>query len=135
RRDTAHDAATRLGSAVPLSAVLLDGTDTSHVLEQLQRRVDRTRAGGIDATEPLLECLAQLVAVGRLVFELLEDDVLQIAALEHLVPKLVEPEFKTAPHNGLCLLENTITIYRDTTAGRPELSREVPGHRGNRRIA
>src|SRR5207248_3261900 len=53
---------------------------------------------GIEATKPLLERLDQLVAVRGLVLELLQDDVLQIAALEHLPPKLVEPEFTMGPH-------------------------------------
>src|SRR5438128_2549517 len=100
-----HEAPTGLGDAVHLAAVILDGADISHVLEHLQRRVDRARAGSIEAAEALLECLDQLVAMGGLVLELLEDDVLQIAALEHLASKLVEPEFTTGPHKRLCLLE------------------------------
>src|SRR5260370_42588630 len=90
-----HEGATGVGDAVDLAPVLLHGGDVAHVLEHLQRRVDRARAGSIEATEALLERFDQLVPVGRLVLELVEDDVLEIAALEHLTAELVETELTT----------------------------------------
>src|SRR5260370_16998145 len=90
-----HESPTRVGDAVDLAPVLLHRGDIAHILEHLQRRVDRARAGGIEATKALLERLDQLVPVGRLVLELVEDDVLEIAPLEHLTPEPVETELTT----------------------------------------
>src|SRR5439155_1635412 len=88
-----YEAPAGVGDAVDLASILLDRADVAHILEHLQRRIDGAGAGGIEAAEALLERLDQLVAVGRLVLELLEDDVLEIATLEHLAAELVEAEF------------------------------------------
>src|ERR1700681_211659 len=90
-----HEGATGVGDAVDLAPVLLDGADVAHVLEHLQGRVNGARAGRIETAEPRFESLDQLVPVGGLVLELVEDDVLQVAALEHLAAELVEAEFTT----------------------------------------
>src|ERR1700694_1957412 len=90
-----HKGVTGVGEAVDLASVLLDGTDVAHVLEHLQGRVDGTRAGRVETAESLLEGLDQLVSMGGLVLELVEDHVLQVAALEHLAAELVEAEFTT----------------------------------------
>ena len=90
-----HEGTAGVGDAVDLAPVLLDGGDVTHVLEHLQRRVDGAGARGIEAAEALLERLDQLVAVGGLVLELVENDVLEVAALEHLAAELVEAELTT----------------------------------------
>ena len=91
----AHEGAAGIRDAVDLAAVLLDGADVAHVLEHLQGRVDGARTRGIEAPEALFQGLDQLVAVGGLVLELVEDDVLEVAPLEHLTAELVEAELTT----------------------------------------
>src|ERR1700693_1039707 len=90
-----HKGAAGIRDAVGLAPILLDGANVPHVLQHLEGRVDGARAGGVEAAEALLERLDQLVPVGGLVLEVLEDDVLEIAALEHLAPELVEAELTT----------------------------------------
>src|SRR6266550_5337401 len=90
-----HEGTAGIGDAVDLASVLLDGADVAHVLEHLQCRVDGAGARGIEAAGALLERLDQLVAMGGLVLELVEDDVLEVAPLEHLAAELVEAELTT----------------------------------------
>src|SRR5689334_1995082 len=90
-----HEATTGVGDAIDLAPIFLDRADIAHVLEHLQGRVDGARTRGIEAAEALFQGLDQLVAVGWLVLELVENDVFEIAALEHLAAELVEAELTT----------------------------------------
>ena len=83
-------AAPRIGDAVDLATLLLLSADIAHVFEHLQRRIDGTRARAVEAAEAVLQGADQLVAVRRLVLEQVEDDVLEIAAVEHLPTESTE---------------------------------------------
>src|SRR5207237_1118554 len=77
-----QEGAAGIGDGVDPAAVLLLAADEALVLEQLQDGVDRARAGAVEAAEALLEGADHVVAVAGLLGQQLEDDVLEVAALE-----------------------------------------------------
>src|SRR5688500_12423722 len=73
-----------LGDLVDLlAAFLLTRHRESKVDEHGESGVDRAGTGRVRAREALLELLDDLVAVARLLFQQLQNDVLEIALLEH----------------------------------------------------
>src|SRR6478672_3517961 len=76
--------ATGVGDLVDLlSFIAGNDAGVAEVLEELEGRVDGAGAGGVGAAEALLERLDDLVAVAGLLLEEAEDDVAQVALLEH----------------------------------------------------
>src|SRR5215218_3428334 len=88
-----------IGDCVDFLAVPLRGGYVAHVLEQLERGVNGAGAGRVEPAGPLLELPYDLVAVGGLVFEHIEDDVLEVSPLEHPPPSrpMTEPRPGPAP--------------------------------------
>src|SRR5215212_5276891 len=111
------------GDGVNFLAVPLGGTHVTHVLEQLQRGVDRARTRGVEPAGLLLQLPYHLVTVGGLVLEQVEDHVIEIPLIEHPsppravaeprpVPAPEEPPHRFWTEHVLYLLLRT--LYRDT---------------------
>ena len=100
-----------LGDAVGPLAVLALGGHVAEVLEHLQGRIDRARAGGVEAAHALLERAHQLVTMGRLVLEQFQDHVLEIPLLEHPRPKTIETVLPVRPHGCSTLLFSAVSRY------------------------
>jgi hypothetical protein len=79
-------------------ALFLDGPDVALVLEQLEGRIDRAGGGRVASDEPLLELLDDLVSVARLVAEQAQNDELDLARLEHLLPAAPAAAQAIGPH-------------------------------------
>src|SRR5262245_49457133 len=76
--------AARVGDLVDLLAALLGrGHRVAQVFEHRERRVNRTRAGGVAPAGALLELLDDVVAMTGLFIEQAQDDELEVALLEH----------------------------------------------------
>src|SRR5581483_6325528 len=66
-----------------LAALFRDDARESHVLEHRERRVHGAWARCVRSAEAALELLDDLVAVARFLLEKAENDVLEVALLEH----------------------------------------------------
>src|SRR5215210_4776285 len=86
-----------VGDGVDFLAVPLGGAHVAHIFEQLQRGVDGAGTRGVESSGPLLQLPYDLVAVGGLVLEQVEDHVLQIPLLEHPPPPGAVAEPRPVP--------------------------------------
>src|SRR5215208_1816538 len=82
---------------VDFFAVSLGGAHVLHVFEQLQRGVNGAGTRGVEPARPLLQLPYDLVTVGGLVFEQVEDHVLEIPLLEHPPPPRAVAEPRPVP--------------------------------------
>src|SRR5215210_639562 len=86
-----------VGDGVDFLAVPLGGAHVAHIFEQLQRGVDGAWTRGVEPAGPLLQLPYDLVAVGGLVLEQVEDNVLEIPLLEHPPPLAAMTKPRTMP--------------------------------------
>src|SRR5919107_4719156 len=88
-----------IGDGVDFLTIPLGGTHVTHILQQLQCGVNRAGARGVEPAGPLLQLPNDLVAVGGLVREQVEDNVLEIPLLEHPPPlaAMTKPRPMPAP--------------------------------------
>ena len=67
---------------VYLLPILFQGAYVTHIFQQLQRRIDATRAWGIETVEPLFQRPYYFIAMIGLIFNQIQDDVLKVTFLE-----------------------------------------------------
>ena len=100
RRLLGQVAPTFVGDRVDLLAFLLARGDVAEVLEHLQRRVDRARAGPVVAAHAVFECTNDVVTVAGLVLEQIEDDVLEVTATEEALAWRLAEATEAAPETA-----------------------------------
>src|SRR5215210_8917403 len=86
-----------VGDGVDFLAVPLGGAHVAHIFEQLQRGVDGAWTRGVEPAGPLLQLPYDLVTVGGLVLEQVEDHVFEIPLLEHPPPPRAVAEPRPVP--------------------------------------